>query len=97
MSRDGEAHASGSLVSPIPPSGVAARPQRRTAAAEPTLLTFASQQGDDFCDGGPDVVMEEVMEGEEEQDKGIGAWGDICHTHPLEESSGRIVSPCVLF
>ena len=89
MSRDGEAHASGSLVSAIPPSGVAARPQRRTAAAEPTLLTFASQQGDDFCDGGPDVVREEVMEGEEEQDKGIGAWGEhMPHTpskSPREE------------
>merc|ERR1712131_395003 len=43
-SRDGEARARGSLLSFFPSSGVAARPQRRTAAAKPTLLIFASPQ-----------------------------------------------------
>ena len=44
LSRDGEARARGSLLSFFPSSGVAARPQRRTAAAKPTLLIFASPQ-----------------------------------------------------
>ena len=49
----------------------------------PSLLTFASQQRDDYCDRGPDVVKEEVMEGEEKQDKGIGVWGGhLPHTPP---------------
>ena len=72
------------------------RPQRRTVAAEHFLLNFASNT-DDPLGTGPVFVVKEVREGEEEQDKGIGAWGDICPTPPLKESSGRIVSPCVLF
>ena len=44
-SRDGEAQASGSQDSPLPPSGVAARAKSRPVAAEPSLLTLASQQG----------------------------------------------------
>ena len=43
-SRDGEARARGSLLSFFPSSGVAVRPQWRTAAAKPTLLIFASPQ-----------------------------------------------------
>ena len=46
-------------------------------------LTFASQQRDDYCDRGPDVVKERVMEGEEKQDKGFGVWGGhLPHTPP---------------
>ena len=41
-SQDGEAHASGSLDSPLPPSGVAARAKSRPVAAEPSLLSFAN-------------------------------------------------------
>ena len=56
-------------------------------------LTFASQQRDDSCDRGPDVVKERVMEGEEKQDKGFGVWGGHLPHTPPEESSGSIVFP----
>ena len=56
-------------------------------------LTFASQQRDDYCDRGPDVVKERVMEGEEKQDKGFGVWGGHLPHTPPEESSGSIVFP----
>ena len=59
----------------------------------PSLLTFASQQRDDYCDRGPDVVKEGVMEGEEKQDKGFGVWGGHLPHTPPEESSGSIVFP----
>ena len=55
----------------------------------PTLLTFASQQRNDYCDRGPDIVMEKVMEGEEKQDKGIGAWGGTYATHPPRRVLGK--------
>ena len=91
-SSHGDTPASCSLDSSLPPSGVAARPQRRTAAAEPTLLTFASST-DDVWGTGPDVVVEEViMEGGEEQDEGDGDWGDRAHTPPIEESSEKVIS-----
>ena len=94
MSQDGGAHASGSQDSPIPPSGVAARPQRRTAAAEPSLLTFASQQGDDFWGNGPDAVVEEVMEEEEEEpEEGRDDWGNRAATPPPTEGpSEKVIS-----
>ena len=43
-SHDGGTQSSGSLDSPLPPSGVAARAKSRPVAAEPALLTFASLQ-----------------------------------------------------
>ena len=95
-SRDGEAHASGSLVSPFPPSGAAARPQRRNAAAEPALLTFASQQSR-FLRQRSRRRNGKGHGGRGETGQGNWRLGGTYATHPPEESSGSIVFPWVLF
>ena len=92
MSQDGGAHASGSQSSSIPLSGVVARPQRRTVANEPTLLTFASQQGSDFWGKGPERVEEGVDE--EEEGEVRDDWGSRAATPPPTEGpSQRKSSP----
>ena len=56
-------------------------------------LTFASQQRDDYCDRGPDVVKERVMEGEEKQDKGFGVWGGHLPHPPPRRVLGKYSLP----
>ena len=90
-SSHGGARPSCSQDSPIPSSGVVARPQRRVAT-EPTLLTFA-EHADDPWGTGPDVIVEEViMEGGEEQDEGDGDWGERAYTPPIEESPEKVTA-----
>ena len=82
LSRDGEARARGSLLSFFPSSGVAARPQRRTAAAKPTLLIFASPQRRLLRQGSRRRIRK-GLGGRGET--GQGNWrlgGNICHTPP---------------
>ena len=86
-----EAQPSYSQHSPIPLSGVVSD-HHRTAAAEPTLLTFVEPRYDPW-DTDPDVVVEEViMEGEVEQDEGAGCWGDRVPSPTEPELPGKVTT-----
>ena len=95
-SRDGEARARGSLLSFFPSSGVAARPRRRSVAAKPTPLIFASPQRRLLRQGSRRRIRK-GLGGRGETGQGNWRLGGKNATAPPEESSEGRVFPWVLF
>ena len=94
-SHDGGTQSSGSLDSPLPPSGVAARPKSRTTPAEPSLLNFAKDNPNDFWGSGdPDVIVEDEfeMEEDEEEEGERRDWKGPAMPPSADEASEKVIS-----
>ena len=94
-SRGGETQSSGSQDSPLPPSGVAARTNSRTATAEPSLLNFAMDNPKDFWGSGdPDVIVEEEfeMEEDEEEERESRDWKGTANPPSADGATEKVIS-----
>ena len=93
--RGGETRSSGGPYSPLPPRGVAARPNGRTVVAEPPPLNFAMDDPDDLWGSGvPDVAEREEFDVEENEGDEREIWDELkgAANPPSAEASENVVS-----